>query len=355
MATIKEIAQICNVSVATVSNTINGKCNVGDKTRKRIQKVIEEMNYTPNSVAKNLKTKNTRSIGVIAEDVTVFAMPDIIDGITEYCEKEDYQILLVNLRLYQKFADTYYYNNDYQPIVRREIGKLLAKQVEGIIYVAAHERIINVLPENLPIPIVVAYGFAGHGNIPSIAVDDIQGAMEIVSYLVSCGHRKIGVIAGIADSMHTQARLKGYQKALYNNGILYDPDFILYGEWNRENGYQNTDCLVKMGATAIFCMNDFIAGGVYDKLRELGKEIGVDVAVAGYDNREMASYAKPPLTTISLPLHDIGYLASEEIIKILKGESTEGREVHYVKCYPCIRQSVNKIKDNFNYGSDRLC
>ena len=98
---IKEIAKACNVSVATVSNIINHKGSVGDATRERVEQVIREMNYTPNYVAKNLKTKNTRSIGVIAEDMTVFALPDIIDGITEYCEEEDYQILLVNLRLYK--------------------------------------------------------------------------------------------------------------------------------------------------------------------------------------------------------------------------------------------------------------
>ena len=99
MPTIKEIAKACNVSVATVSNIINHKGSVGDATRERVEKVIREMNYTPNYVAKNLKTKNTRSIGVIAEDMTVFALPDIIDGITEYCEEADYQILLVGFYL----------------------------------------------------------------------------------------------------------------------------------------------------------------------------------------------------------------------------------------------------------------
>lgn len=109
MPTIKEIARECGVSVATVSNIINDKGKVGEETKKRVLQVIQEMNYTPNIVAQNLKTKNTRSIGVIAEDMTVFALPDIIDGITEYCEKEDYQILLVNLRLYK---------NTEMPIIR---------------------------------------------------------------------------------------------------------------------------------------------------------------------------------------------------------------------------------------------
>ena len=84
MPTIKEIARECGVSVATVSNIINDKGKVGEETKKRVLQVIQEMNYTPNIVAQNVKTKNTRSIGVITEDMTVFALPDIIDGITEY-------------------------------------------------------------------------------------------------------------------------------------------------------------------------------------------------------------------------------------------------------------------------------
>ena len=261
MPTIKEIAKACNVSVATVSNIINHKGSVGDATRERVEQVIREMNYTPNYVAKNLKTKNTRSIGVIAEDMTVFALPDIIDGITEYCEEEDYQILLVNLRLYKKFQDKYYRDNRHKEIVRQEIQKLLAKQVEGIIYVAAHERLINIIPEDLPIPTVVAYGFTGSEKIPSVVVKDIKGAYDLVSYIVSKGHKKIGVIAGKKESIHTQSRLEGYQKALFEGGILYDPDMITYGDWDRQSGYDNTDLLLEKGATAIFCMNDFMAGG----------------------------------------------------------------------------------------------
>ena len=111
-----------------------------------------------------------------------------------------------------------------------------------------------------------------------------------------------------------QSRLEGYQKALFEGGILYDPDMVTYGDWDRQSGYENTDILLEKGATAIFCMNDFMAGGAYDRLEELGLHAGKDVAVAGYDNREMACYEKPPLTTMALPLHDIGYKACQIII-----------------------------------------
>lgn len=344
MPTIKEIARVCGVSVATVSNIINGKGGMSEETKVRVQKVIDEMNYTPNSVAKNLKTKNTRSIGVIAEDMTVFALPDIIDGITEYCEKEDYQILLVNLRLYKKFEDTYYRDNSYGVIVQKEIRKLLSKQVDGIIYVAAHERLISVLPDKPAVPMVVAYGFTNRPELPSVVVRDVQGAAELTRYLISCGHRKIGVIAGKKDSIHTQARLEGYQQALFENQILYDPGLVIYGEWDRESGYRNTDRLLEKEVTALFCMNDFMAGGAYDRLYELGRKVGTDIGVAGYDNREMAEFAKPPLTTIGLPLHDIGYRSCEVMVHMIKKEHLDTENgVYYVDCRPLIRESVNLL------------
>ncbi len=343
MITIKEIAKICGVSVATVSNIINNKGGVGEKTRERVMEVIRETNYTPNYVAKNLKTKNTRSIGVIAEDMTVFSLPDIIDGITDYCEKEDYQILLINLRLYKKFSDTYYHQNKHTSIVHKEIKKLLSKQVEGIIYIAAHERVIDFIPDDLPVPTVVAYGYTNNPAIPSVVVDDIKGASDLVKYLISCGHDRIGVIAGKKDSIHTQARLEGYQRALFENHLLYDPNLVIYGEWDRDSGYINTKFLVEKEVTAIFCMNDIMAGGTYDRLDELGIQVGKDFAVVGYDNRELASYEKPPLTTMGLPLHDIGYCVSEIIIKLLNKEETSAKDgVYFIECNPYIRRSVNK-------------
>ncbi|MFV0363485.1 MAG: LacI family DNA-binding transcriptional regulator [Suipraeoptans sp.] len=340
MTTIKEIAKACGVSVATVSNIINNKGSVGNETRKRVTDAIREMNYTPNIVAKNLKMKQTRSIGVIAEDMTVFSMPEIIDGITEYCEQEDYQILLTNLRLYKKFSDSYYRENMHTDLVHKEMQKLLSKQVEGIIYVAAHERLINFMPEDIPIPTVVAYGYTKDVKIPSVIVDDVSGAYDIMNYLIGLGHKDIGIIAGKKDSAHTQARLEGCQKALFDNGLLYNPKGILYGEWDRESGYKHTDELIKRGVSAVFCMNDIMAGGVYDRLSDLNLQVGKDISVVGYDNRDIASYTKPPLTTVSLPLHQIGYEASKIIVSILNNEPIDESGAYYVPCNICMRKSV---------------
>lgn len=134
----------------------------------------------------------------------------------------------------------------------------------------------------------------------------------------------------------------GYQRALYENGILYNPSVVCTGDWTRISGYHCTDRLLGQGVTAIFCMNDLMAGGVYDRLEELKLVPGEDISVAGYDNRELSGYYKPPLSTIMLPLHDIGYEASEVMLKMLE-DSRNISPIHRVSCYPLIRRSVKNI------------
>lgn len=345
MATIKEIAKACNVSVATVSNILNHKPGASVETRRIVMEKIKELNYTPNTVARNLKTKNSRSIGVIVEDMTIFSIPDIVDGITEHFEEKNYQILLINLRLFKKYEDSYYYRDDYYDTVKEEIWKLIGKQVEGIIYVAAHERPLHCIPDDLPVPAVMAYGYTESEKIPSVVVDDEDGACQIVNYIIDQGHRKIGMITGKRNSPHTQERLLGYQRALYENQVLYNPELICTGDWTRKTGYQCTDKLLEEDVTAIFCMNDLMAGGVYDRLEELKLKPGEDVSVAGYDNRELSGYYKPPLSTIMLPLQDIGYKAGGIILQMLDKDLDEcSGQVYRVRCYPLIRKSVKRIK-----------
>lgn len=345
MATIREIAKACGVSVATVSNILNDKPGASEATKQLVKKMVEEMEYTPNYVAKNLKTRNSRCIGVIAEDITIFSIPDIIDGITEYCEKEKYQILLTNLRLYKKYSDIYYHGTEFYSFVKQEIKKLLSAQVDGIIYVTAHERILQCIPENLTIPAVMAYGYTESTKIPSVVVDDETGGYEQTQYLIQNGHKCIGVIAGKPDSLHTQARLLGYQKALRDSGILYDPEIVHFGDWSRDSGYECAKKLKEQDVTAVFCMNDLMAGGCYDYANEIQVAIPEQISIVGYDNRELSSYYQPPLSTTELPLHDIGYRAAQVMIDMVehKTEETGQPIVHKMPCKQLIRQSVRKI------------
>lgn len=343
MVTIRDIAQACGVSIATVSNVLNGKKNVSEEMRSRVMEKVREMNYTPNSIAKNLKTKQTRTLGIIVEDITIFSIPDIVDGITECCEQYGYGIALCNLRLYKKYNDTYYHQITYQNELQKILKGLLADQVEAIIYIAAHERPLPCLPEQFPVPLIMCYAYSMTPGVPSVLVGEEEPTKALLQYAISMGHRRIGVITGKSDSAHAQERLKAYQSALYDNGILFDPSLVCQGDFERESGYRHTDYLLEKQVSLIFCMNDLMAGGVYDRLRELGLQMGEDVSVLGYDNRLLSEYVVPPLTTVELPLHDIGYRAGEIALDAIRNGVDTVPYQTYVQGKVVLRDSVKKV------------
>ncbi len=310
MATIKDIAKICNVSVATVSNIINGKGGASEETAARVRKVADELNFAPNIIAKNLKQRSTRTIGVLTEDLTVFSMPEIVDGIDGYYEEKKYHVLLSNLRLFRKYGDAYYESEEYFSQVAEELKIMLAKQVEGVIYIGCQVRNIPCIPQKFPIPIVVAYSYTETENVPSVVFNDEQAAYDATKELISCGHKRIAVVCGPANNKHTQQRLLGYQRALFENELLFNPAYVLPGGWSRQAGYDAAEKLFGMGVTAVFTMNDLLAGGILDRAKELGIRVGEDLSVIGFDNREISRFYTPPLTTVQLPLTEIGRKAA---------------------------------------------
>lgn len=345
MVTIKEIARECNVSPTTVSNILNGRPNVGEETRKRVLEVVKKRGYQPNYIARGLRIQKTRMIGIIVEDLVQFSTAGVVDGIMENCEKLGYRTIVQNLRLYSRWHDSWFEDEKaYRSILDPALQEIRQIQADGVIYVAGHERNIRCFPEEFPIPAVMSYAYEKSGKIPSVVLDDERGGYEITKYLISMGHQKIGVIAGMEDNIHTQKRLLGYQRALYEEKLFFNPDMVCYGEWKREAGYQMAGKLLKAGVSAIFCMADQMAGGVYDYLEEHELRAGKDIAVAGFDNQNIAEYFRPPLTTMKLPLRELGHKAAE--ILLAKMEGKEEQEVQTEIKIPCrliVRGSVMKL------------
>lgn len=341
--TIKEIARLCNVSPATVSNVINGKHKAGSETAQRILDVIREQDYHPNQIAQGLRRQSTKMVGLLAEDMTMFCTPLIIDGIMRFCEDNGYNVILENMRLYARWQDTWFRNNQkYQSVLQPALKELMSLRVDGMIYIAGHERIVEGF-EEISVPMVAAYTYTTTHRIPAVVIDDEKGGYDITSYLISMGHRKIGVLAGEIDNLHTQARIRGYQKALFENGILCDLSLIHYGAWNRKGGYEAAGYFENRDITAMFCFSDQIAGGVYDYLHEHHVEIGRDISIAGYDDQTMAEYMYPSLTTMQLPLYDIGYHAAQKLVGILAGQQPGDDDTERLPCRLLERGSVVRI------------
>lgn len=340
MTTIKEIAGRCDVSIATVSNVINNRGKVSEETRKKIWGVAKELNYVPNYMAKNLKLKNNKNIGIIAEDLTVFHLPLIVDGVNEYLDEQGYTFILGNMRMYQKHGDKYYLCSDYEEIVQEEISIMMAKQVSGIVYIEGHCHEINFVPERFPIPMVSVYGFIG--DFPAIIYDDAQGARIAVEELLQKGETKIGIITGNPGSYHTKKRQQGYHKALYEAGVLYNPEWMEEGDWSKESGYKAAEKLIKKGIYSIFAMNDLMAGGVYDYAKTYGMQIGKDIKIVGFDDREICQAYDPQLTSVALPLREMGKQAAEILLHRIENEKENNSEekMRKIDCILKRRRSV---------------
>lgn len=352
MVTIRDIAKVCGVSIATVSNVLNGKSGVSAETREAVLAKVRELHYTPNSVAKNLKTKKTRVMGIIVEDITIFSVPGIVDGITECCEANGYGLSLENLRLYQKRGDSYYYKTDYYQQVSQVLDSLAADQVEAIIYISTEERELKCLPADFHIPLVMCYAYSKTPGVPSVLVSEVDASRALITHALECGHKRIGVITGKAASPHTQQRLEGYRQALEAYGLEVDPAILREGDWTRESGRRFAGELMEQGVTAIFCMNDLIAGGVYDVLESLGLRVGEGLSVLGYDDRIHSEYFHPPLTTVRLPLHDVGFKSAKLALEMLQGTPREQvAQETYVPCEVVLRESVGKLHET----KEQLC
>lgn len=346
MVTLKEIAKMCNVSPTTVSNVINGKAKTSEETKAKIMSVIEKTGYKPNYMAQGLRVKHTKTIAIIAEDLAQFTSPPIIENIMAVCEERGYRATVYNLRLYDRWADTWYNNEaKYLSVFEPTLKEALSHQVAGIIHLAGHCRVIKTYGDDFSLPVVMCYALSDSKKIPSIVIDDEKSSYEMVSYLIERGHKRIGFVGGRVENIHTTQRIMGYQRALYERGLLFDPNLIYYGNWDRESGYYGAKKLLSQGVTAIFGISDRMSGGVYDYLEEQNIVVGKDIAVAGFDNENISAYFKPPLTTTELPLKKIGETAGNMILDMLqeKNQGTIGESEPQIIKIPCkmiVRKSV---------------
>ena len=344
MITLKQIAEECSVSITTVSNILNGKSNVSEDTKERVLKVIKATGYRPNYMARGLRASKTNSVGIIIDDLTEFSSTGIIDGIMSYFDDHKYKAILENLRFYSKWGTKWYHNKGYEDSVQQAIDEFVSIKVDGIIYVAGHARAISCIPENLNIPFVISYAFTEQNDISSVEFDDVKAACDMTNHLIQNGHKKIAVIAGSKNNIHTERRLEGFKKAMTDNNLSVNNNDIKFGKWDSESGYECAKELLEASDyTAIFCFNDLMAAGAYDCLYEKNLVPGKNISVAGFDNRTMSQYLKPALTTVEIPLYDIGRKSAELILNQINSPDDFTKQQSFVECQLIERNSVCKI------------
>ena len=336
----RDVALLAGVSTATVSHVINGSKNISAETTERVLQAISQVNYKPNTLAKSLRMGQSHTIGVLVEDIRGLPVASIVSGISETLAKGGYKTILHDLHLLEKLYNQYEQIGSYRQRINDGLSLLQSANVDGIIYVAMHDRHLDYLFDEMDIPLVFAYS---HGTEKDtyITYSNRDSAADIIRFLISKGHKHIAVIAGHPHSYPTAQRLLGIQMAMQQVGLSLPQEYIRYGNWEYESGMVQTGELLRLPIrpTAIFAMNDLMAAGCMAVLTSEGLRIPQDIAVAGFDNREIAEYLQPPLTTVALPTTEIGVQAALHIIDMISNPRIHpAREI--INCSIVERASV---------------
>ena len=341
MATMKDVAKLSGVSVAAVSYVLNGTKKLSPEVEARIHKAIEQTHYQPNTIAKSLRLKKTNIIGVLVEDICGMPVPEIVDGINQFLEDSGYQVLLSNLRLLQKLLNQYEQLAKYTDIVNQGMRLMENARVDGIIYVAMHDRLITGIRHPVHIPMAYAYATTDNPDVISVTYENERSAYEITRRLIGAGHRRIALIAGHAASSDAQLRLSGFRAAMDEAGLYVPAEYIRWGDWEFQSGLEQGSALMSMSTrpTAIFVMNDTMASGCYRAIKNYGLHIPEDLSVVGFDNREIARLINPPLTTVELPNNRIGYEAAKHLLARIQKTETQAGEL-VLPCHIVDRDSV---------------
>jgi DNA-binding LacI/PurR family transcriptional regulator len=308
--TLHELAKATGYSVSTVSRALTDSSHpVNDATRERILALANQLGYRPNMTARGLKMDRSFTIGLIVYNIASPFTPILIRGIQEYLKQRDYFSIIIS--------------TDWDPELESEaVHQLISRSIDGIIFVESWRDEPNVTLDLANKPYVFVYRLFNGTYANSVLVDDRFGARLAVEHLVQLGHRRIGFISGPQDWNSSIDRLAGYQDVLAENGIQFDPALVHEGNWEVQSGYSAAKKFLDLPErpTAIFAGNDFMALGAIYAFQDAGLSVPGDIAVVGYDDRDVANFSKPTITTVRSPSFEMGKLAAQLILNRLESQ-----------------------------------
>lgn len=314
--TIYDVAREANVSMATVSRVVNGNPNVKPSTRKKVLEVIERLDYRPNAVARGLASKKTTTVGVIVPDVTNLFFASLARGIDDIATMYKYNIILAN-------SD----QNDQKEI--QVLNTLLAKQVDGIIYMG--NKITDELRAEFSrskTPVVLAGTIDPEQQVGSVNIDYIGATEEVVANMIANGKKNIAFVsASLSNPINGQHRLKGYKNALVNANIAFDEALVFECEPTLQNGELLAAQLLEAGVDAAYVAGDELAIGLLNGIINADVSVPEEFEVTASNNSRITEMARPKLTSIMLPLYDIGAVAMRLLTKIMNKEEIDEKSI----------------------------
>lgn len=303
---LKAVAKKAGVSIATVSRVINNSPGVNPQTRLRVQRIIKELNYTPNRVAKRLRNRSSSSklLGVMIPDIQNPFYVEVLRGIEDISFRHEYALIVCNFSQDENKEKTY-------------LEMMKSESIDGLITAPTHEKDPHVLEvARSGIPMVCVDRELDSVDVDSVLVDNRKGAYTAVNFLARKGYKRIAYISGKPGIPSSRDRELGYRDALLENELKVIEELIRQGDSGHQSGVKLCAELMELpeAPDAIFTGNNLITLGALETIHTLGLKIPEDVAVLGFDDMYWAGSLNPPLTAVRQPAYDIGKCAAEQLI-----------------------------------------
>ena len=310
--TIRDVAKVAGVSATTVSRVYNHGELVTEETRERVRAVAKRMGYRPNVTAQSLSHGRTQTIGLIVPAPHGEFFSEIIRGIDEVTRAADYFLLI---------SSAHYSLSENEAAVDALRGR-----VDGLLVMTTHVEAQQALLDgpSLDIPVVFMNSPVRDPAVHAFQIENRRGAYEATTHLIDRGHAHIGIILGPPDSQDVRERVAGYETALREAGLDPAAQVVIPGDFTQASGFAAGQKIRALDVVpdAFFCCNDYMAIGAMAALQQAGFRIPEDVALAGFDDIPSARYSTPPLTTVRVPVYDLGRQAAERLLTLLKAEAS---------------------------------
>jgi len=332
---ITELAKIAQVSKATVSMVFNDDERISDATKKKVLKIAKKHNYRPSSIAKSLRNKKTRTIGLMLPDIIDPFFPGILKGVEEVAMVNNYVVIFCSFDE-QKEKESIYFE------------MLQDRWVDGIIFsgVTGSEEeegfIKGFIERNIPI-VFIDRGLEGH-SINIVKIDNFEAGYKGTKFLIDCGHRRIAFVNGPPDIYILRKRRDGYIQALKDNELCFDDSLITEGEFSVKTAKLAVDKLLELKEkpTAIFVTSDLVAISIQTELQKCGFNIPDDISVMGFDNLPISSMVNPALTTVAQPFLEMGEEAMKLLLALIEDQVSLERKI-LLNTQIIVRESTKKI------------
>lgn len=329
--TYKDIAEAANVSTATVSHVLRKTRHVRPEIRQKVLKAAESLDYVPNRVASGLRQQSTRSIGFITAQLTNPVYAEMAVAAENVLQEHGYSVMI---------------SNTFNDIEREEayVKAMAEHRVDGLLLTSIQMESLTwrwLIKYKLPF-VLLNRRFTGF-DAPFVGVDNGSGMYDIVDYLISLGHRRIGFIGGFSHSSAARDRYLGYVKAMHSHNLGIDPALYFEGRYDIQSGVEGAACLLALPSdcrpTAIAAVNDLSAFGVLAWASEHGVEVPEELSVTGFGNSELSGLHFIGLTTADQPHKTMGGVAADMLSKIIDGVPLAAKSI-ILPCQMVTRGSV---------------